>query len=70
MQVNNQVTFKSWIAEFKGVDLPIGDYANDIARDKNFPDTEDLQKILDYLTFHNADIEMFEAIWDFYQRTK
>lgn len=44
MQVNNQVTFKSWIAEFKGVDLPIGDYANDIARDKNFPDTEDLQK--------------------------
>ena len=63
-------TFKTWIANFRGVDLPIGDFANDIAEDKNFPKTEDFTAIESYLTHHHADLEMFKAIWDFYQRTK
>ena len=72
MQVVKEIpwTFKTWIANFKGVDLPIGDYAYDIGRDENFPDTEDYQVIEDYLVCHHADLEMFKAIWEFYQRTK
>lgn len=28
-------TFKTWIIRFKGVDLPIGDLADDIAKDES-----------------------------------
>lgn len=63
-------TFKSWIANFRGVDLPIGDYANDILADENFPDTEDFSVIRDYLISKHADIGMIEAIWEFYSKTK
>ena len=48
-------TFKTWIANFKGVDLPIGDYANDIGRDENFPDTEDYQVVLSENQMRNHD---------------
>lgn len=63
-------TFKTWIANFKDVDLPIGDFARDIGQDKSFPKTEDYEVMENYLRHHHADLEMFKAIWDFYQRTR
>lgn len=66
-------TFKTWIANFREVDLPIGDFANDIAADKDFPDEEQIEILIDYLVNHKFDseqIEMFINIWQFYQFSK
>ncbi|WHX50523.1 YozE family protein [Paenibacillus woosongensis] len=66
-------TFKNWIANFNGVDLPIGDLAQDISRDPNFPDSEDREELRSYLSSkakHHAVIETFETVWDFYQASR
>lgn len=43
--------FKDWILKYKGKDSIKGDLANDIYSDKDFPDTEDIEKIKSYLEF-------------------
>ena len=48
------MTFKTWIKQFQGEDTPIGDLADDIQRDKNFPATRDFKKMTSYLINHNA----------------
>lgn len=64
-------TFKTWIANFKGVDLPIGDLAEDIARDSSFPDEDYFGEIIDHLrskAWNNPDVlEAFTHAWSFYQ---
>lgn len=42
-------TFKTWISRFKGVDLPIGDLADDITRDSDFPEHDDFGEIHEYI---------------------
>lgn len=44
-------TFKEWVVKYKGKDNIRGDFAEDILRDKNFPDTNDKDKILSYVEF-------------------
>lgn len=48
------MTFKTWIKQFQGENTPIGDLADDIQRDKNFPATSDFEKMTTYLINHNA----------------
>lgn len=48
------MTFKTWIKQFKGENSPLGDLADDIQRDKNFPATRDFEKMVNYLINHNA----------------
>lgn len=48
------MTFKTWIKQFQGENTPIGDLADDIQRDKNFPATRDFEKMTTYLINHNA----------------
>jgi len=60
--------FKVWIANFKNADLPIGDFAKDILSDKDFPKSE--KAIYGYLASKHADMKMFDAIWEFYLKTK
>ena len=53
-------TFKTWILNFKGVDLPIGDLADDIARDPDFPEEDYFGEILEHISaksHSNADIQ-------------
>lgn len=66
-------SFKTWILKFKNVDLPIGDLANDISHDKNFPNIANKQEIYNYLVSKHAcdeAIETFEHAWEYYIKTK
>lgn len=64
-------TFKKWMLKFMGVDLPIGDLAEDISRDPDFPDTDYFGDILDHL-FEKCHgdpsvTETFSLAWGYYQ---
>ncbi|BFH59416.1 YozE family protein [Paenibacillus azoreducens] len=66
-------TFKTWIKNFKGVDLPIGDLAEDISKDTFFPDGDDFSDIHAYICERANDpavIETFVLVWNFYQASK
>lgn len=41
--------FKEWIKRHEGRDTPLGDLANDIRRDHNFPETGSYEEIYSYL---------------------
>ena len=62
-------TFKTWLAKFKDIDLPIGDLATDVLADSAFPDKDDFKTIYSYLTSRRADdvvMETFKIVWNFY----
>jgi hypothetical protein len=67
-------TFKTWILNFKGVDLPIGDLADDIARDPDFPEEDYFGEILDHISaksHENSVIqETFVLAWSYYLASK
>ena len=48
------MTFKTWIKEFRGHDSAIGDLADDINRDKEFPSSKKFEKIAEYLISKRA----------------
>lgn len=61
-------TFKTWLACFKDVDLPIGDLARDIERDAESPDTEDFDRLRYYFSSKGKHVlDAFIPVWDFYQ---
>jgi len=41
--------FKEWVVKYEGKDTIKGDLAKDILRDKDFPDTEDKERIFSYM---------------------
>ena len=67
-------TFKTWIANFENVDLPIGDLAQDIARVDDFPEDDNFGEILDYIgrksRWDSVIVETFCTVWNFYLATK
>lgn len=66
------MTFKEWIAKYEKQNKPIGDLARDIARDKEFPDTNDCEKVLGYLHENHAcdgAIDAFKSAWRRYVTT-
>lgn len=67
-------TFKTWIIRFKGVDLPIGDLADDIAKDESFPDEDYFLEIWEHISSkcgHDPDIlETFSLAWNYYLASK
>lgn len=66
-------TFKSWIANFKDVDLPIGDLASDILEDTNFPEDDDFDTIHAYIyskAHHSSVVETFVITWNYYLASK
>jgi len=67
-------TFKTWIANFKNVDLPIGDLADDILRSLDFPEEDDFGEIYEYLSVkakgRSAILETFALVWAFYQASR
>lgn len=72
-QYPNKWTFKTWLANFKEVDLPIGDLAKDILGDEEFPDDDYFGDILDHLQSRRAcpeAIETFSTVWNFYLASK
>ncbi len=67
------MTFKQWIKEYKGQDNPIGDLANDIWLDKEFPKSESYKSNLKYLEKLGAcdgAINAFEEAWKLYSERK
>lgn len=65
----NPWTFRTWIANFETVDLPIGDLARDISTDSDFPDDDDFELIYDHLRHKSAShaaLETFVLVWNFY----
>lgn len=67
-------TFKTWIANFRGVDLPIGDLADDILRDDEFPEEDYFGEILEHISIkcrYDSDIiETFVLAWNYYLASK
>jgi hypothetical protein len=63
-------TFKAWLLNFKGVDLPIGDLAEDVSTDASFPD-DDFGEILEHLIDKSRNdsevLQTFYEAWSFYQ---
>lgn len=69
MKVQIPWTFKTWLAEFKGVDLPIGDFAEYVSNEPDFPVEDSFGIIHEYLCETKADIkviETFAIVWNFY----
>ena len=67
------ITFNKWILKFNGVDLPIGDLANDILNDHKFPELksrQDIHKGFDYLKFKigagELELDVFVSSYVFY----
>lgn len=67
-------TFKTWIVHFKGVDLPIGDLANDIAKDDSFPDGDYFGELWEYISSKCKNdfeiMETFALAWSYYLASK
>lgn len=67
-------TFKNWIVCFKDVDLPIGDLANDISGDPDFPTEDYFGEILEHIDNKCKGapdvIETFVLAWSYYQASK
>lgn len=67
-------TFKTWIIRFRGVNLPIGDLANDIAKDESFPDEDYFLEIWEHISNkcgQDPDIlETFSLAWNYYLASK
>lgn len=62
-------TFKSWISNFKGVDLPIGDLAEDILADDDFPEYDSFTDIYDHIRGRRGNtpaLDTFVTVWNFY----
>ena len=63
-------TFKTWISRFQGVDLPIGDLAEDVARDPSFPELDNFGDIYVHIeSSANGDpliLETFALAWGYY----
>ena len=70
----NPWTFYKWLANFKDVDLPIGDLAQDILGDSNFPtESNSFQEIYDHLCDIRANSRMMQTfleVWYFYSYTE
>lgn len=61
--------FKDWIAKYEKQGKPIGDLARDIAGDKDFPDTNDCEILLNYLHTNGAcdgALDAFKDAWHKY----
>lgn len=66
------MTFKTWILKnYLNEDSPIGDLAGDIKTDKNFPDTNNYERVLNYLKSRSACREcvaVFKKAYQIYYR--
>jgi uncharacterized protein YozE (UPF0346 family) len=64
-------TFYDWLKEFKEVNLPIGDLAGDVLRDKTFPkdvdSLTDLMTHLDKLRAHEDALFTAQRVWRMYE---
>ena len=62
-------TFKTWLQNFIGVDLPIGDLAKDICGDAEFPDS-DAGEIFEYVgrkcRSDYVVMDTLATVWAFY----
>lgn len=62
-------TFKTWISNFKDVNLPIGDLAEDIINDPDFPNSDYFAEIYEHLHSKGTKeivIETFVSAWNYY----
>lgn len=65
------MTFKKFILHFSKVNLPIGDLANDIEGDKEFPDSNNYTELRNYLELHNAcpqALDTFDNAFEYYKK--
>jgi uncharacterized protein YozE (UPF0346 family) len=53
--------FKTWLRQYKLADSPIGDIANDILRDKSFPNSSDYKVLTSYIKSKTKDNDVLEA---------
>ncbi len=66
------MTFKEWIVRHKDEDTPLGDLAYDVSRDRDFPEENTKEAILDHLNGFTAHacpeaIDEFKRAWASYQ---
>lgn len=66
--------FKTFISGYAGVDGPMGDFAKDVSRAKDFPDKEQtherLNQYFEYQSrrINNPDaLRLFNVAWQFYR---
>jgi len=59
-------SFRVWIKQFKGAHSPIGDLADNIAADKDFPKSNNYEVIHNYLKNTEA-LRPFELAWKHYK---
>lgn len=66
------MTFKDWIIQYAEFDGPVGDFAYDVHRDKDFPKANSYNAIRQHIEFKITDtdkpLELFEICWAFYKK--
>lgn len=64
------MTSNKFIEDCTQLDSPIGDFANDVLRDKNFPSEKSEKEILEYLDFQTMKAGTNEAFKEFLSEFK
>ena len=60
-------SFKAWIKQYKGANSPFGDLANDIAIDKDFPNSNNYKILCDYLD-NTIALKTLKKAWKYYKK--
>ena len=60
--------FKDWLNLFSGVDLPIGDLAEDVSAASDFPAVDDYDTLYTYFARKGQHVvDAFIPVWTFYK---
>ena len=63
------MTFTEWLSKYRKKDSPLGDLADDVARDLSFPaDPQDLEALLGHLRSRRASQEALQTASDAWKR--
>lgn len=61
------MTFKRWLVRFEGDDSELGEFADQYSRDKEFPRTRKIGKMMDYLFNQDFSLEEFTIFFEAYK---
>ncbi len=61
------MTFKVWLRRFKGDDSDLGEFANEIIEDSEFPRTRRLGRLVEYLFAKDVGLDVLRLFYEAYQ---
>lgn len=62
------MNYTEWLENYKGRETPIGDLADDVLQDRNFPKTNNYEELHSYLYFKTTDRLVLRTFEDSYTK--